>query len=144
MKTTFNSKNLKLGLLQFLFISIAFGFNANSQNRININSQFNLSNVANGELVSLEFTSRGSFGCCGTQTVFMPIIADGGRLEAETATDIRTNSTILRDFQKWKFVSLGNNIYQIINVRLGRAIDVQNNNALPSQQQPNRSDIGQR
>ncbi len=142
MKTKFNSKKVKLSLLVSFVLTAVFSFNMYSQLQANL--QYNLINAANNQFASLEFSSReSSFGCCGVRTIFTPIIEDGGRLEAETATRNRFSAPTLEDFQKWKFVSLGNNIYQIINVRSGRAVDVQNNNALPLQQQPNRSDVGQ-
>ncbi len=134
----------KINFKQLIFFAVFFSFSSFIKAQFNENQQYNIVNNANGEFASLEFTSReSSFGCCSITTVFTPSISNGDLFEVETAVRNRFSRPTIENFQKWKFVTISNGVVQVINVRNGRAIDVANSNATPTQQNPNASDRGQ-
>ncbi|WP_010177257.1 RICIN domain-containing protein [Aquimarina agarilytica] len=143
------SRNVKL--LASLFVGSLMSFNAFAStnevaideniaavNNFNPDRQYTIRNVGNDQLASTAFNSRFIF----SSLVYAnnPVIGEGQGFQVRTAP---TRPQRILDFQKWRFVNLGNNIVQIINIRSGRAVDVANANATPTQQSINAIDRGQ-
>ncbi|KAA1248086.1 RICIN domain-containing protein [Aquimarina sp. RZ0] len=152
MKTNSISNNLKNYALSVfvLFFSASFAMNANqvpadnsndtSLNQIDPNLQFLLRNKTNErKLISLDFT----FIYVPYSLVFNPKVEEGDSILVAELGSSLYNEQIER-FEKWRFVNLGNSVYQIINIESAKAIDVENNNATPIQSTPDTADAGQR
>ncbi len=127
----------------YAFLIMLFTATFSSIAQFNQNDQFIMESSSTNQRASIEFTARISIGCCGGQSNYTFSIQNGVRFEAETAMTEFLSRVDLVDFQKWRFINLGNNIVQIVNVRSSRAIDVSSANAVPTQQDINASDRGQ-
>lgn len=103
--------------------------------------QFSISNVGSGQLASIEFERFVNFFSSAAEFAFTPAFDVNDGFKVDTAVSESNRST--RDFQKWQFISLGNNVYQIINVRSSKAIDFNTASTPPTQQLVNRNDQGQ-
>ncbi|KAA1248087.1 RICIN domain-containing protein [Aquimarina sp. RZ0] len=144
-----NLKNYALSVF-VLFFSASFAMNANQApaenhyettlNQIDPQKQFILRNKTNERrLLSLQY----SIIPVPYSLAFDSVVDEGSTLLAAELGSPLFEERIER-FEKWRFENLGNNIYQLVNIESGLALDAENENSEPVQNAINTSDSGQR
>ncbi len=106
-----------------------------SQDPFNRQKEYAIINRADESILSLPFT----FGYFVYSVVFTPNKAEGSTFTLSTEFPLLKRN----NFRNWKFVDLGGDVVQIVNIESGNAIDVANATAVPVQAKANSSDKGQ-